>query len=161
MNTFGQAFNQADEKTKTLIESTVVFDCVKSQLDSMDKSALRSIASNVTHLFLNLKDEATVINLMSSLGIADAQSKLSSIKVCVSSNTPTKEDFSAIENEEEGVEDIAHEINQLENIVNPVRTMANDMETAREGQTYASSQDSLLQKQTPTDPDQARWQQTN
>lgn len=139
--TYKKALSETTDEIRTIIQSediAVVIDSVELSTDrAVNRQELLVVISD---FLLNLINEtvldSTLLKYLDSQNLSEIKDRILTLKT---GNTSAS----------------------TQSPVNPVRTMASDMQTARGEQMYSSNQDALLQvNQTPTDPDVARWQQT-
>lgn len=134
--TFQLAYQNASTEIKIALDSGSITNLIVQLLPNLDNNSRRLVTKVMSEYVLELVTIPELINFLAQNSIQVDEAMVNKIAL----GTISTQSLSP---------------------VNSVRTMAGDMQTARGEQMYSSNQDALLQaNQTPTDPDVARWQQT-
>ncbi len=159
---FAKALNKADESTRLLMGKTDLIEAIEKSLESLKLSAQAdNILLPFGYYLLDIIDEKQLTDEILSLGVESGQisALIADVRQRINGVQPTADGAAEITSE-----NIAHTKPEV-SPVSPVRTMAADMQNAKEGNTYTSSQEHILNNPettpTPTSPDDARWQSTN
>ena len=142
---FQAAYQSADERTRKLIDSNVIPDCIDKKLpDEADGELRQDLVVFLGYRLLNISDYAALQSHLQGLGLPQESVThfVSAVNDCLTeiSTTPTPE----------AKEEIAAEIAKTEaalSSIQKVRTMEGDMQAAEnEPVVRAAGQDELLQK---------------
>jgi len=171
------AYQKADQKTKDLIHSSLIPECVQKvielkQLEASQKKLLVKITSD--HILELLSNDEMVAEIR-NIGVPDAESVSAEIMSCTTTMKPTVLDTSLIIDESTNTiqvntnikaeHQLASEIAEAEatmQTIQPIRTMSHDMETMRsvmndEQVHTAASQADILDRTTTDKATDDRW----
>lgn len=145
---FGAALNQADEKTRRLMGTPAIYDCLNTLVTNkkLDIEVV-NLLMPFGYFLLKLISIEELVAELKNAGVVDTNNFIDTALACIENNNTSElnSDIQEIENELKEVR--------------PVRTMANDMQQAKGENTYSSSQEQILNKSlTPDDNSESpRW----
>lgn len=162
--------------TGTFVDHTTSILATEAGLNEEQREMFRNAVTLYLLCFFDVSEAVNFLSTEANLNVQDASPLIGAVINTLPEGMATNQEtiYNALNGIEVVKESVTHEVAQVapvpqpqipESPVSPVRTMAADMQQAKDETTYTSSQDHILNQPaaapTPTSPDDARWQSPN
>jgi hypothetical protein len=146
--TFQTTYRSASPEIKAVIDSELIPICVHNleKNQQIDRSHYRDVVKLYSLFILNAIDENTMVEEMKKIGIPDSRVVFYNLQIC-REKTPLT--FASYDEPTDEPVDLSADIAEAEAVLNttqPIRTMANDMQTNKTHpeNIYSSTQNAIL-----------------